>query len=292
MLKKSFFSRPKIELESQGKMQRYVTPCVPDEMCLRCPSCQTLLYSGDLEERDFVCTKCQNHFTMNTRQRLNLIADADSFEEINGELTSNNRLDFPDYDKKLLKAGLESASKEAVLTGFARIGAQPCALFIMDPYFMMGSMGTVVGEKLTRLFEAATQANLPVVGYTVSGGARIQEGMYSLMQMVKVSGAVKRHSDAGNFYMPILTNPTSGGVVASFAMEGDIILAEPGALIAFAGPRVIQQTIRQKLPEGFQRAEFLLEKGFVDRIIPRSQQKQMITQLLSLHRPQQKGVAQ
>lgn len=148
---------------------------------------------------------------------------------------------------------------------------------------MMGSMGTVVGEKITCLFEEATAASLPVVGFTVSGGARIQEGILSLMQMAKVSGAVKRHSDGGNFYLTVLTNPTTGGVMASFAMEGDIILAEPGALVAFAGPRVIQQTLRQRLPAGFQRAEFLLEKGFVDAIVERKDQKKRIAQLLALH---------
>jgi len=283
VLKKSFFTRPKISLESHGKMARFKAPSVPDEMCLRCPDCRTLLYTGDLEDNGFVCQKCGHHFTMNARQRIHYIVDEGSFREINGEWTSRNILAFPDYDKKLQHAVLESAEKEAVITGYAVIGGQPCALFVMEPNFMMGSMGTVVGEKITCLFEEATAASLPVVGFTVSGGARIQEGILSLMQMAKVSGAVKRHSDGGNFYLTVLTNPTTGGVMASFAMEGDIILAEPGALVAFAGPRVIQQTLRQRLPAGFQRAEFLLEKGFVDAIVERKDQKKRIAQLLALH---------
>jgi acetyl-CoA carboxylase carboxyl transferase subunit beta len=159
----------------------------------------------------------------------------------------------------------------------------------MDPYFMMGSMGTVVGEKITRLFEYATAESLPVIGYTVSGGARMQEGILSLMQMAKTSAAVKRHSDAGNFYLTVLTDPTTGGVTASFAMEGDIIMAEPGATVGFAGARVIEQTIRKKLPQGFQKAEFLLEHGFVDLIVPRALQKETIAKLLRLH---QKGGAE
>ncbi|MBQ2035692.1 MAG: acetyl-CoA carboxylase carboxyl transferase subunit beta, partial [Peptococcaceae bacterium] len=163
------------------------------------------------------------------------------------------------------------------------IGGYPVALFVMDPGFILGSMGTIVGEKITRLFEYATAQNLPVIGYTVSGGARMQEGILSLMQMAKTSGAVKLHSDAGLLYITVLTNPTTGGVTASFAMEGDIILAEPKALVAFAGPRVIEQTIRQKLPSGFQRAEFLLEKGFVDAIVHRNDQKSYLTTILKLH---------
>jgi acetyl-CoA carboxylase carboxyl transferase subunit beta len=154
----------------------------------------------------------------------------------------------------------------------------------MDPYFMMGSMGCVVGEKITRIFEHATENNLPVIGFTVSGGARMQEGILSLMQMAKTSGAVKRHGDSGNLYITVLTDPTTGGVTASFAMEGDIIIAEPNALVGFAGPRVIEQTIRQKLPEGFQRAEFMLKNGFIDAIVPRNQQKEYIARLLSFHK--------
>ena len=177
----------------------------------------------------------------------------------------------------------KSGENEGVVTGFCQVGGHPCALFVMDSLFFMGSMGTAVGEKITLLFEAALDQKLPVLGYTVSGGARIQEGILSLMQMAKTSAAVKRHSQAGLLYLTVLTDPTTGGVTASFAMEGDIILAEPGALIAFAGPRVIEQTIRQKLPEGFQRSEFLMQKGFVDSIVDRREQREAIGLLLSLH---------
>ena len=170
-----------------------------------------------------------------------------------------------------------------MVCGTGRIGGQAAALFVMDAQFMMGSMGTVVGEKITRTFEMAAEQGLPVLGVTVSGGARMQEGIFSLMQMAKTSGAVLRHSQAGNLYIALLTDPTTGGVTASFAMEADIVLAEPQALIGFAGPRVIEQTIRAKLPEGFQRAEFLLEKGFVDAIVPRNEQKKTIAHLLKLH---------
>ena len=171
-----------------------------------------------------------------------------------------------------------------MVCGAAQIGGEPCALFVMDPNFMMGSMGTVVGEKIARLFEYAAGHGLPVVGYTVSGGARMQEGILSLMQMAKVSAALLRHSQAGLFYLTVLTDPTTGGVTASFAMDGDIIMAEPGATIGFAGARVIEQTIRKKLPQGFQKAEFLLEHGFVDLIVPRGEQRETISRLLRFHR--------
>lgn len=183
----------------------------------------------------------------------------------------------------MLAAQQKSGELEGVICGTAKIGGYPVALFVMDPGFIVGSMGAVVGEKITRLFEYAARQRLPVVGYTVSGGARMQEGILSLMQMAKTSGAVKLHSDAGLLYVTVLTNPTTGGVTASFAMEGDIILAEPKALVAFAGPRVVEQTIRQKLPNGFQRAEFLLEKGFVDAIVARNRQRDYLTTVLRLH---------
>ncbi|MGL4606420.1 MAG: acetyl-CoA carboxylase carboxyltransferase subunit beta, partial [Eubacteriaceae bacterium] len=176
-----------------------------------------------------------------------------------------------------------SHEKEGVITGTCKIFGYDACIFVMNSAFMMGSMGQVVGEKITRLFEYATEKKLPVIGFTVSGGARMQEGMLSLMQMAKTSGAVKKHSDHGNLYVVVLTDPTTGGVTASFAMEGDIILAEPEALIAFAGPRVIEQTIRQRLPKGFQRAEFLLEKGFIDQIIPRPLQKETLKKIISFH---------
>ena len=192
-------------------------------------------------------------------------------------------MNFPGYTDKLETVRAASGEKEAVLCGTAEIGGQSCCVFVMESYFMMGSMGSAVGEKITSLFEYATEHRLPVIGFTVSGGARMQEGLLSLMQMAKTSAAVKRHSDAGLLYIAVLTDPTTGGVTASFAMEADIILAEPGATVGFAGKRVIEQTTRKLLPKRFQTAEFVLEHGFVDNIVPRSNQKKMLTELLKLH---------
>ncbi len=283
MLSKGLFKKPKNELEAQHRTKRKTDPAIPSELCRSCPSCKQLSFTSDLENNFHVCPKCGHHFRINARQRLSLIIDQDTFVEQYHELSSSNRLGFPDYEEKLEQAALFSHETEGVIIGTGKIDNRKVALFVMEATFMMGSMGQVVGEKITLIFEYALKHRLPVIGYTVSGGARMQEGMLALMQMAKTSGAVKRHSDAGLLYLTILTDPTTGGVTASFAMEGDIILAEPEALIAFAGPRVIEQTIRQRLPKGFQRAEFLLEKGFVDAIVPRSSQKETLTQLLSLH---------
>lgn len=284
ILTKNLFKKPKNVLEWYDKHTKSSMPDIPDEMCISCPKCKAILLTGELNDRLHVCPKCGHHFRINARQRIGMIADENSFQEFYGDMRSTNILKFPQYDKKLWHARLESSEKEAVVCGTAAIKGNPCALFVMNSYFMLGSMGTVVGEKITRLFEYASEHSLPVVGYTVSGGARMQEGILSLMQMAKTSGAVKKHSDAGNLYIAVLTDPTTGGVTASFAMEADIILAEPDAHIGFAGPRIIEQTIRQKLPQGFQRAEFLFEKGFVDEIVPRGEQKNTIANLLSLHR--------
>lgn len=282
MLEKRLFRKPKNELEHREDGQK-CQPNVPDDLYLCCPECKQSILRSDMEENNFVCPKCDHHLKMTARQRIVHLVDEDSFCELYADLSPSNLLDFPGYDEKLAKAQRESGEMEGVLCGTAVIGGYPAALFVMDPGFILGSMGTIVGEKITRLFEYAADHQLPVIGYTVSGGARMQEGILSLMQMAKTSGAVKLHSDAGLLYVTVLTNPTTGGVTASFAMEGDIILAEPKALVAFAGPRVIEQTIRQKLPNGFQRAEFLLEKGFVDAIVHRNEQKQYLTTILKLH---------
>jgi acetyl-CoA carboxylase carboxyl transferase subunit beta len=283
MLNKDLFRRPKNELETYSRHFKKGTPDIPEEMSVSCPACRQTLFTDALAANSHVCPKCGHHFRINARQRIGMIADEGTFSELFGGMTSVNRIHFPNYEDKLKQARLASAEKEAVVCGTAQIGGFPCAMFVMDANFMMGSMGTVVGEKITLLFEYATERALPVVGFAVSGGARMQEGILSLMQMAKTSGAVKRHSDAGGLYLAVLTDPTTGGVTASFAMEADIILAEPGALIGFAGPRVIEQTMRQKLPAGFQRAEFLLDKGFVDQISDRREQKQQLAKLLSLH---------
>ena len=226
------FRKPKNELESLPDEQQNV-PFVPDEMWIKCPKCNTMLLTTDMEENLHVCTKCDHHFRMNAKQRIAMFSDGDSFVEHDADMESKNILDFPGYDAKLEKARAKG-SKESVICGECKIGGIDAVLCAMDPDFMMGSMGTVTGEKITRAFEYATDNRLPIVVCTAAGGARMQEGILSLMQMAKTSGAVKRHSDAGLLYITILTDPTTGGVTASFAMEGDIILAEPDTLVAFA----------------------------------------------------------
>ena len=276
------FLKPKNELENQGESIEN-RPYIPDELWVKCPVCKNPVLSADLGENYKVCPKCGYHFRIGARQRIEITVDEGSFVEFDAELTSTNIIDFPDYTRKLKNAKLNSGENESVITGTAKIGGYETVLAVMNSQFMMGSMGTVTGEKITRAFEYATEHQMPIVVFTVSGGARMQEGILSLMQMAKTSGAVKLHSDAGLLYITVLTDPTTGGVTASFAMEGDIILAEPKALIAFAGPRVIEQTIRQKLPKDFQSAEFLLEKGFIDAVVPRSKMKDTLSKLLKLH---------
>ena len=276
-----FLFQPKNELEQGG---RSAAPVQSDEREPEktCPNCHQAIPLSRLWASLNVCP-CGYHFRLGVRARLRYLADKDSFSELFGDVVSGDPLGFPGYADKLETTRTSSREEEAVLCGTASILGQPCCLFLMEPYFMMGSMGTAVGERITRLFEYALERRLSVVGFTVSGGARMQEGLYSLMQMAKTSGAVKRHADAGLFYLTVLTDPTTGGVTASFAMEGDIILAEPGATVGFAGARVIEQTTRKALPKGFQTAEFLLEHGFVDAIVPRSEQRALIARLLRMH---------
>ncbi len=278
------FKKPSNPLEGVIKHAGKAIVDTGIELATPCPQCKRTIPSSELAELCFVCPHCGHHFRINPRQRIDLLCDAGTFTETDTRLRSKNPLDFPGYDEKLQQAAASSGESEAVVCGKGRIGGLPCFLFVMDARFMMGSMGSVVGEKIARLFEYATTQHLPVIGCTVSGGARMQEGILSLMQMAKTSGAVKRHSDEGNLFVCLLTDPTTGGVTASFAMEADIILAEPGALIAFAGPRVIEQTMRKKLPEGFQRAEFLLSRGFVDQVVPRAEQRGYLTRLLHMHK--------
>jgi len=275
------FLKPKNTLEEGGRVSAPVQQDAgePEKTC---PNCRRAIPLSKLWANDLVCP-CGCHFRMKARQRIKLITDKDSFRELFSEIRSGNPLDFPGYAEKVETVTDASGEAEAVVCGTAALDGIPCAVFVMEPYFMMGSMGSAVGERITALFEYAVEKRLPVIGYTVSGGARMQEGLLSLMQMAKVSAAVKRHSDAGLLYVAVLTDPTTGGVTASFAMEADIILAEPGATIGFAGARVIQQTTRKILPEGFQTAEFLLEHGFVDSIVPRAGQKKRIAELLKLH---------
>ncbi len=277
------FMKPKNELEDQEGEWAETRPYVPDELWVKCPSCKNMLLTSDLEDNMKVCSKCGHHFRINARYRINITVDEGTFKEMDAELTSKNILDFPDYSKKLRDAKTASGENESVICGTAEIEGSKTVICVMDSSFMMGSMGTVTGEKITRAFEYATDNSLPVIVFTVSGGARMQEGILSLMQMAKTSGAVKRHSDKGLLYITVLTDPTTGGVTASFAMEGDIILSEPKALVGFAGPRVIEQTIRQKLPKDFQTAEFVLEKGFIDAVVSRNDMKKTLSELLKLH---------
>lgn len=275
------FLKPKNQLEEGG---RTAAPVQQDagEPEKKCPNCHKDIPLSKLWADRLVCS-CGYHFRMKARQRISLLADKGTFAELFGEMKSTNPLSFPGYQEKMETVYNVSGEKEAVICGTARIGGQECCLFVMESYFMMGSMGSVVGEKITSLFEYATEHRLPVIGFTVSGGARMQEGLLSLMQMAKTSAAVKRHSDAGLLYMAVLTDPTTGGVTASFAMEADIILAEPGATVGFAGARVIEQTTKKTLPKGFQTAEFVLEHGFIDYIVARKEQKKVLAEFLSLH---------
>lgn len=275
------FLKPKNQLEEGGRSS---APVQRDagEPEKKCPNCHKDIPLSRLWANDLVCS-CGYHFRMKARQRIQMITDKGSFHELYPNMKADNPLNFPGYKEKLETVRVASSEKEAVVCGTAAIGKQKCCLFVMEPYFMMGSMGSAVGEKVTILFEYAVQHRLPVIGFTVSGGARMQEGLLSLMQMAKISAAVKRHSDAGLLYIAVLTDPTTGGVTASFAMEADIILAEPGATVGFAGARVIEQTTRKTLPEGFQRAEFVLKHGFIDSIIQRSSQKKYLNELLKMH---------
>lgn len=283
MLRRDLFKKPKNTLEEQAQSNAK-KPVIPDELCVKCPSCMSVLFQNDLMANQKVCPKCGHYFRMSARERLYSVCDEGTFHERFMEITSHNPLGFPEYDKKLEQARAKSSEPEGAVCGTACIEGIFCAVFAMESEFMLGSMGTALGHKVTLLFELATRERLPVIGFTVSGGARMQEGILSLMQMAKTSGAVQRHGAAGNLYICVLTDPTTGGVTASFAMQGDIILSEPHALIGFAGPRVIEQTIRQKLPERFQRAEFLLEKGFIDAIVERKDMRRTLGYLLCLHR--------
>lgn len=264
-------------------------PVVPDGAWVKCNHCGKILYKKILEENYNMCTNCNYYFRLNAHERINLICDKNTFVEFNKNMESKNPMNFPGYEKKLQSNKKNSGINEAVVTGFAKINGNDTVLCIMDSNFMMGSMGTVVGEKITLAIENATERKLPIIIFTASGGARMQEGILSLMQMAKISSALAKHSESGLLYITVLTDPTTGGVTASFAMQGDIILAEPKSLVGFAGRRVIEGTIKEKLPDDFQSAEFLLDKGFVDNIVNRDELKSKLTLLLEIHKPQGGG---
>jgi acetyl-CoA carboxylase carboxyl transferase beta subunit len=257
-------------------------PNVPQGIMTKCPGCSRVIYTKLLIKNNRMC-ECGYYFRLSANERLVMIMDEDSFTQIDQQLTTRDPLSFPGYCDKLVRLQTQTGLVDGLITGKGQICGMTTYIGVMDASFLMGSMGTGIGEKLARMFEKATYEGLPVIVFTASGGARMQEGIFSLMQMAKVSAAVAKHSEAGNLYITVLTDPTTGGVTASFAMLGDIILAEPGALIGFAGPRVIEQTIGQKLPEGFQRAEFLLEHGFVDQIVERENLKATLGAFLKLH---------
>lgn len=250
---------------------------------VQCKGCGAQLKAYAYGKNLYVCPHCGQYERLLARTRIRQIADKDSFQEMFADLASANPIQFPGYAEKLKELADKIGALDAVRTGICKIGGMETALAVMDSHFMMASMGSVVGEKLTRLFEYATEKALPVIVFACSGGARMQEGMYSLLQMAKVSAAVRRHSDAGLLYITVLTDPTTGGVTASFAMLGDIILAEPRATVGFAGRRVIEGTIAQTLPDDFQSSEFLLSHGFCDKIVPRNQLKGTLETLLRLH---------
>ena len=282
----AWFSRGKAPKPTTEEAERLE---IPGGLWTKCPGCTAIVYSQELERSQMVCPKCGHHFRLSVQRRIDLLCDRQSFEEIDPDLRSDDPLSFrgtSKYRDQLKRAEKKSGTAEAVRTGRARINGREVMLGVFDFSFIGGSMGVVVGEKLTRLVERATADKLPVIIVSASGGARMQEGIYSLMQMAKVTAALVRQAEAGLPYISLLTDPTTGGVAASFAMLGDVIIAEPGALIGFAGPRVIEQTIRSSLPEGFQRAEFLLENGMVDIVVERGELKQKLAVLLEILTPQ------
>lgn len=282
----------------QRTQEQEKEPEIPAGLWKKCNKCGAAIYTEDVIKGHYICPKCKGYFRMHARRRIEMITNEGSFEEWDVEMPESNPLHFPGYEKKLAEVSQKTNLNEAVVTGKAAIDGKNVVLGVMDARFFMGSMGYNVGEKIANAIERATEQKLPVILFTCSGGARMQEGIVSLMQMAKTSAALKRHSDAGLLSITVLTDPTTGGVTASFAMLGDIILSEPGALIGFAGPRVIEQTIHQKLPEGFQRAEFLLKHGFLDAVVSREKMKETLSQILMLHEakelcplPEEKKVA-
>lgn len=278
------FKKPKyIQMNTTTKVVNVMEPNVPSGSWIKCSYCGQVIYKEDFNNNLNICPSCEKLYRLSATDRLKLVIDKDSFENMFSDLETLNVLDFEGYDSKISGLKEKTGIDEAVVCGTGTIEGTKVAIAVMDSRFLMGSMGHVVGEKITLITELATKEGLPLIIFTASGGARMQEGIISLMQMAKTSAALKKHHEAGGLYITVLTDPTSGGVTASFAMLGDIILSEPGAFIGFAGPRVIRDTIKQELPEGFQKAEFLLEHGFIDAIVERQKMKSTLHQLLKLH---------
>lgn len=255
---------------------------------VKCDNCKEILYKEEVHKNFSVCPNCGKHFRISARRRIKQIADEGSFEEIGADILTKDPLQFEGYLKKVEALKEKTKIEEAVKCGTCKINGEQVVLAVMDGNFMMGSMGSAVGERITLAIETSIKKRLPLIIFCVSGGARMQEGIISLMQMAKTSAALAKHNEAGLLYIAVLTDQTTGGVTASFASLGDIILAEPNSLIGFAGPRVIEQTIKQKLPEGFQKSEFLLEHGFIDKIVERKDMKETLYQIIKLHRKELK----
>ena len=281
--KRKYATVSKVNLEKNLDDNDIEKPNIPTGMWSKCSECSSIVYTEDLKSNMNVCPKCGYHLKISAIERIEYIFDKYSFKQIDSEVVGKNPLAFEGYEEKLIKAREATSLKEAVVTGYGTIGGNQVVAAIMDSNFMMGSMGTAVGEKITRAIEYATVKKLPIIIFTTSGGARMQEGIFSLMQMAKVSGAVANHGASGLLYITVITHPTTGGVTASFAMEGDIIISEPKALIGFAGRRVIESTINEKLPENFQSAEFLFQRGFIDKIVDRRNMKTVLSKILTLH---------
>ena len=280
---KELFEQKKMATVPQSELAKFQKIDVPSSMWMQCPGCKSTVYKKGAEMRMWSCPSCGSPFRLSAPERIEMICDSGTFVSLDTDDEISNPIDFPGYAEKTDILRKKTGVSEAIVTGECSIGGTRCVIGIMDSNFMMGSMGHIVGERVTRAFEYATEKSLPVVLFTASGGARMQEGTISLMQMAKTSGAVKKHSEAGLLYITVLTDPTTGGVTASFAMLGDIILAEKGALVGFAGKRVISQTIGEKLPDNFQRAEFVMECGFIDKVCERTELREVLSNILSLH---------
>ena len=280
MFKKTY---TKIDTKYKPQAGSDQEPVIPEGLWRKCNKCGQPIYVEDVKNNYYVCPKCNGYFRVHAYRRIEMLADEGTFEEWNKEMPFSNPLNFPGYEKKVMAAREKSRLNEAIVTGKCKVDGNPAVVGVCDARFIMSSMGHVVGEKITDAVERATREKLPVILFACSGGARMQEGIVSLMQMAKTSAALERFSQKGGLYISVLTHPTTGGVTASFASLGDIMLAEPGALIGFAGPRVIEQTIGEKLPEGFQSAEYLLEHGFLDAIVPRDALRATLLHLLKLH---------
>lgn len=277
------FKTVKSRLDIEPKSDKKCKVEIPRDLLFKCQRCGNVMFTQEFDNNKKVCYECNYHSRLSAIERLNLTVDKDTFVEYDSNMCGKNPLNFEEYEQKIKMLQKETNLKDAVVTGECKIRGQKTVIAIMDSRFMMASMGSVVGEKITRAFEKATDKKLPVIVFAASGGARMQEGIISLMQMAKTSGAVARHSKKGLLYITVLTDPTTGGVTASFASLGDIIIAEPKVLVGFAGRRVIEGTIKQRLPDDFQSAEFLLEHGFVDMIVNRTNMRKTLSKLIKLH---------